>query len=89
MQVKTKSGRVITLPTDEEDKAINAGMVADPDTYEPSGKDFKKMGRPKQEVTKERITIRLSPDVLAKFKETGAGWQTRIDEALKEWLEKG
>jgi uncharacterized protein (DUF4415 family) len=31
-------------------------------------------------------TIRLSPDVMAAFKATGAGWQTRIDAALKDWL---
>lgn len=32
-------------------------------------------------------TIRLSPDVMAAFKATGAGWQTRIDAALKDWLQ--
>jgi uncharacterized protein (DUF4415 family) len=36
--------------------------------------------------TKERITIRLSPDVVHEFRATGAGWQTRVDAALKEWL---
>jgi uncharacterized protein (DUF4415 family) len=43
-------------------------------------------GRPKAEVTKERITIRLSPEVVAAFRSTGAGWQTRMDAALKDWL---
>lgn len=36
--------------------------------------------------TKERITIRLSPEVVRRFRDTGAGWQTRIDIALKDWL---
>ena len=36
--------------------------------------------------TKERITIRLSPTVVETFKATGAGWQTRIDSALQDWL---
>jgi uncharacterized protein (DUF4415 family) len=36
--------------------------------------------------TKLPTTIRLSPDVMAAFKATGAGWQTRIDNALKDWL---
>lgn len=36
--------------------------------------------------TKERITIRLSPDVVAPFRATGDGWQTRLDAALKDWL---
>ena len=36
--------------------------------------------------TKERITIRLSSDVVQSFRATGDGWQGRIDAALKEWL---
>jgi uncharacterized protein (DUF4415 family) len=44
------------------------------------------MGRPKAEVTKERITIRLSPEVVAKFRATGSGWQSRMDKALQEYL---
>jgi len=36
--------------------------------------------------TKARITIRLSPTVVETFKATGAGWQTRIDSALQDWL---
>lgn len=44
-------------------------------------------GRPKAVVTKQRISIRLSPEVLEGFRESGAGWQTRIDAVLKEWLQ--
>lgn len=33
---------------------------------------------------KEAVSIRLSPDVLAHFRATGEGWQTRIDEALRK-----
>lgn len=36
--------------------------------------------------TKERITIRLSPEVVQRFRDTGDGWQTRMDAALKDWL---
>lgn len=43
-------------------------------------------GRPKADVAKERITIRLSPEVVESFRSTGRGWQTRVDAALKEWL---
>ena len=45
-----------------------------------------KGGRPKADVTKEHINIRLSRDVLDAFRATGKGWQTRIDEVLKEWI---
>lgn len=43
-------------------------------------------GRPKAERPKVAINIRLSPDVLDRFKASGPGWQSRIDAALKEWL---
>lgn len=36
--------------------------------------------------TKERITIRLSRDVVEAFRATGNGWQSRMDEVLKNWV---
>lgn len=45
-------------------------------------------GRAGQETpTKERITIRLSRDVVENFRATGEGWQTRLDAALRDWLQ--
>ncbi|MBK1721087.1 hypothetical protein CKO23_02325 [Thiocystis violacea] len=41
---------------------------------------------PNKRPTKEQVAIRLSPDVLAAFRAGGPGWQTRIDQALREWL---
>jgi len=41
-------------------------------------------GRPKAAVTKTSVTLRLDPDVLARFRETGPGWQGRINEALRK-----
>ena len=38
--------------------------------------------------TKERITIRLSQDVVQSFRATGEGWQTRVDAVLQDWLRK-
>ena len=40
-------------------------------------------GRPKVERPKISTTLRLDADVLEKFKATGPGWQTRINEVLK------
>ena len=36
--------------------------------------------------TKEQVAVRYSPEVLAYFRATGAGWQTRMDEALREYV---
>lgn len=46
-----------------------------------------KVRGPQKAPIKERITIRLSPEVVERFRATGDGWQTRVDAALKDWLE--
>lgn len=37
---------------------------------------------------KEQIAIRFDRDILEAFRATGHGWQTRMNEALKEWLKE-
>lgn len=43
---------------------------------------------PQKAPTKKSIAIRLSQDVVENFKSTGAGWQSRIDEALRTYLKE-
>lgn len=43
-------------------------------------------GRPKAEVTKTRVTLRLDPDVVEGFRAQGDGWQSKINEALRRAL---
>ncbi len=84
--VKTLSGRVLRLPTDEEDARIRAGIAADPDTHEVSDAEFALMrrpGRPLGSGTKTQITLRLDTAIVEKFKATGVGWQTRINDVLR------
>jgi len=50
---------------------------------------LKPRGRPPLEAPKEQINIRLSQRVLAAFRATGKGWQTRIDNLLLEAVEQG
>lgn len=47
----------------------------------------KKIGRPVLGTPKQPIRIRLDAEVLAVFKAGGRGWQTRINAALKEWVD--
>lgn len=35
---------------------------------------------------KSATTIRLDEEILSAFKATGQGWQTRINNALRDWL---
>ena len=46
----------------------------------------KKRGRPAGSGSKEQVTIRFDHDVLAALRATGSGWQTRVNEAMREWV---
>jgi uncharacterized protein (DUF4415 family) len=41
---------------------------------------------PQKAPTKVPTTIRFDPDVLAGLRMTGKGWQTRVNDAMREWL---
>lgn len=72
---------------DEEDFHLfrPAREVLPADLYE--GLVSLKKGRgPQKAPTKTAISIRLSEEVLQYFRKTGMGWQTRIDDVLKEWV---
>ena len=45
-------------------------------------------GRPAKAAPKVRVAVRLDPDVLAHFRATGPGWQTRINAALAGLVRK-
>lgn len=45
---------------------------------------WRSVGRPPQRVrAKQQVTLRLDPDVIERFRAGGAGWQGRINEALR------
>lgn len=43
-------------------------------------------GRPAGSGSKEQVAIRFDHEVLAAFRSAGPGWQTRMNDALKDWL---
>lgn len=43
-------------------------------------------GRPKAEVTKVAIKLRLDPDVVESYRATGPGWQTRMNDVLRRGM---
>lgn len=88
----TKTGRKILLNTPEEDAAINAGIAADPDTMELSDAQMAQLkpvrGRPVGSGKKSQVSLRIDTEVLEHFKAQGAGWQTKINAALRASLKK-
>lgn len=80
--------KTLIRPTDAEDAAINAAALSDPDnqplTAEQLAQFKRKPGRPAGS-SKELVSLRLDAEVLETFRSTGSGWQTRINEVLKDW----
>lgn len=92
--VKTRSGRILQLPTPEEDSAITAAADADPDALLLTDAEWEQVkplvrrGRPLGSGTKVQVTMRIDADVLERLKATGTGWQTRANDALRNWVKR-
>ena len=83
------------MPTTEEDRGIAAAAKSDPDALPLTPKQLKAMvpmralrGRPKSENRKLLVSVRYSPEVVAYFKSTGEGWQSRMDGVLRKYVER-
>ena len=83
------------MPTLAEDRAITAAAKADPDAQPLTPKQMKSMvsmralrGRPKSASPKQLVSMRYSREVLAYFRSTGEGWQSRIDRVLHEYVQR-
>jgi len=69
---------------DEENEALVAAALADPDNP-PAEQLFRRAsGRPRLENPKEAVKLRLDPEIVVRFKADGPGWQTRMNEALRK-----
>ena len=85
----------LVMPTAAEDAAIAAGIAQDHDTVEITAFDMARMqplrrpGRPKAESPKVPVTMRVDADVLEAIKASGAGWQTRVNELLRDAVRQG
>jgi uncharacterized protein (DUF4415 family) len=89
MQVVSKSGRVFDVPNAGEEAKIRQGIAGDEGDDELADADLARLrppGRPKAAVTKQAVSLRLSPEVVTYFKATGPGWQTRLDAVLKDYV---
>jgi uncharacterized protein (DUF4415 family) len=53
------------------------------DLYD-GGKLTRKGGRPKSEAPKEAVNIRFDADLVAHYRATGAGWQSRINDVPRK-----
>lgn len=80
MSVKRKkSGR--SSPERDEAPEITDEWVAGADLYH--GKKLVRRGRPKLANPRKLLSLRLPPEVIANWKATGPGWQTRMARVLE------
>jgi uncharacterized protein (DUF4415 family) len=92
---KAAKKTLIEMPSVEEDRKITAQAKADPQAQPLTPAQLKVMvplrsirGRPKSDSKKLLLSVRYSPEVIAYFKSTGDGWQSRMDGVLKQYVEK-
>jgi uncharacterized protein (DUF4415 family) len=90
---KTAKRPTVLMPTVEEDRAITAAARKDPDAQPLTPRQLKAMvpiralrGRPKSANKKLLVSVRYSPEVVAYFKSTGKGWQSRMDGVLRKYV---
>lgn len=84
-----KSGTIVPAP--DEDAAITSAALQDPDALPFTDAEWavaapvRGRGRPAGSGVKVATNIRLDRDLVEAFKGTGDGWQTRMNDALREW----
>ena len=97
-RARDRALRSIEATSEKEDAAIAAAAAKDPDNP-PIDDDFAKgfrravdvapglvrrMRGPQKSPTKQLISLRLDPEVLAHFRNTGPRWQVRVNAALRK-----
>ena len=83
----------VLMPSVEEDRAITAAAKDDPDAQPLTAEQLQAMvplksvrGRPRSDNIKLLVSIRYSADVIAYFKSTGAGWQSKMNGVLQDYV---
>ena len=92
---KANKRPAVAMPTVAEDRAITRAAKSDPDAQPLTPKQLKAMvpiqalrGRPKSPNRKLLVSVRYSPEVVAYFKSTGEGWQSRMHGVLRKYVER-
>jgi uncharacterized protein (DUF4415 family) len=76
-----KKGSVRTSPESDDAPEITESWIEGADLYH--GKRLVRRGRPKLPNPRQLLSLRLPPSVIASWKATGPGWQTRMAEVLE------
>jgi uncharacterized protein (DUF4415 family) len=99
---RARAREKLAAMTDEEDRTITIAALADPDAQPLDERHLDRMrpasaadagdlnrrlrGRPRLDAPKLLVSLRLDPDVIERFRATGPGWQSRINDVLRAHL---
>ncbi len=73
------------LPEWTQDQFDRAEIRFGDHIIRPANGTLTRPGRPPEgDVAKRQVTLRLDPDVIAAFRAGGAGWQSRMNAALRK-----
>jgi uncharacterized protein (DUF4415 family) len=78
---------VRTSPDLDEVPELDEEWIKGADLYD--GKKLVRRGRPKLEAPRQLLSLRLPPSVIASWKASGPGWQTRMADALEKAKPRG
>ena len=85
MNVKQKKSAPTSLDPDSLPEITDA-WIAGADLYH--GDKLVRRGRPRLDNPRQLLSLRLPPQIIARWKATGPGWQTRMAEALEKTAPK-
>lgn len=67
---------------------LDAQFFQEADLYQGDQLIRRGRGRPKLSSRKVLLSVRYSPEVVAYFRQTGEGWQSRMDAVLREYIQR-
>ena len=86
--IKQKDWDDVDIPelTNEDFKRMRPASEVVPEIVKAYKEGRLKVRGPQKSPTKVQTTLRLSRNVVEFFKSAGRGWQTKIDNALKDYV---
>jgi len=85
METKRRIGLIDWIDPDDA-PPLTAEMLEHAEVFDGNTFVRRGRGRPRSDTVKEQISIRLDPDMLARLREAGPGWQSQVNAMLRKAL---
>jgi uncharacterized protein (DUF4415 family) len=86
-RVKREAAQDTSIPFTHDSEPYDPNDAAAVAAYWVGAAIKRGRGRPTVTVKRPTLNMRVDAEVLDAFKATGPGWQTRINEVLKSWVQ--